>query len=322
MILVTGAAGFIGSSIVWELNNMGRDDIIVSDKFHKKDKWKNLIKRKFYDWVDREELFEWLEKNGKKIDIIIHMGANSATTEKDVDFLMKNNYEYTKRLFNFSLENGVRFIYASSAATYGGGENGYNDDEDKISKLQPLNPYGFSKQLFDLWELKQEDKPKQWVGLKFFNVYGPNEYHKDRMASVVYHAYNQAKENGVVKLFKSHKENYKNGEQLRDFVYIKDVTKVIKFFIENENYSGIYNLGTGQARSFYDLAKNTMNSMGIVENIKFIDMPVDIRDKYQYFTEANMDKLKSIGYKEEFYSLEKGIKDYVKNYLMNEDRYL
>ncbi|MGM0509278.1 MAG: ADP-glyceromanno-heptose 6-epimerase [Fusobacteriota bacterium] len=322
MILVTGAAGFIGSAIVWGLNEQGIEDIIVSDKFHKKDKWLNLVKRDIYDWVDRENLFEYLEKEENDIEAIIHMGACSATTEKDVDFLMSNNYEYSKKLWKFCAKKQIKYIYASSAATYGSGELGYDDKKD-ISKLKPLNPYGYSKHLFDMWAKKQELKPSQWFGLKFFNVYGPNEYHKGRMASVIHHTYYQAKDTGEMKLFKSHKKEYKNGEQLRDFVYVKDVINVINFLLNNEDLSStILNVGTGEARSFKDLAKATMESMGIEPNIEYIDMPVDIRDKYQYYTKAKMEKLKEMGYKKEFYSLEQGIKDYVQNYLMKEDKYL
>lgn len=322
MIVVTGAAGFIGSAVVWELNRCGIENIIVSDKLGTEDKWRNLAKRKFYDWVNRDELIEKLENGEIKPDVIIHMGACSATTEKDGDFLIKNNYEYSKKLWEISARDNIKFIYASSAATYGLGETGYEDEESKISELKPLNKYGYSKQIFDVWALKQEKKPKLWAGLKFFNVYGPNEYHKGRMASVVLHAFNQAILEGEVKLFKSHRADYEDGGQLRDFVYIKDVVKVIKYFADGNGESGIYNLGTGKARSFYDLAMNTMKFAGKNPNIKYIDMPMDIRDKYQYFTEAVMDKLKKAGYENEFYSFEDGIKDYVQNYLMSEDKYL
>lgn len=322
MIVVTGSAGFIGSAVIWELNRCGIENIIVSDKLRCEDKWKNIAKRKFYDWVDRDELIEKIESGEIKPSVIVHMGACSATTEKDGDFLMKNNYEYTKKLWNIAAKNNIRFIYASSAATYGLGENGYEDEHAKIDELRPLNKYGYSKQIFDVWALKQEQKPPHWAGFKFFNVYGPNEYHKGRMASVVYHAFNQAILEGEVKLFKSHRADYEDGGQLRDFVYIKDVVKVIKYFVDGNGESGIYNLGTGKARSFYDLAMNAMKFAGKNPNINYIDMPLDIRDKYQYFTEAAMGKLRKAGYSEEFYTFEEGIKDYVQNYLMNEDRYL
>lgn len=326
MILITGAAGFIGSALIWKLNELGRSDLILTDKLRTEEKWKNIAKRDYYDWVDRDELFDWLsiEENAKKVEVIVHMGACSATTEKDADFLMKNNYEFTKRLWDFSKENDVQFIYASSAATYGMGEQGYDDKIDLQGhlNLRPLNKYGYSKKIFDVWALKQEETPKQWVGLKFFNVYGPQEYHKGRMASMVFHSYNQGVENGYVKLFKSHKEGYSDGEQLRDFVYIKDVVNVINFFIENEDKSGIFNLGTGKERSFFDLAKNTLISAKMKDVIEFVDMPMDLRGRYQYFTKAEMDKLKAAGYTKAFYSLEEGVKDYVENYLSKEDKYL
>ena len=330
MIIVTGAAGFIGSAIVWQLNQLGRKDILISDKLKTEEKWNNISKMNYYDWIDRDELFEFLETTEMKIEAIVHMGACSATTEKDADFLMKNNYEYTKKLWNYCTDKQIKFIYASSAATYGDGDKGYDDtiSLEEHENLRPLNKYGYSKKIFDVWALKQDKTPKLWAGLKFFNVYGPNEYHKGRMASMIFHAYNQYKESGEVKLFTSHKEGYRDGEQLRVCVYIKDITKVIAFMlgINNESITiknGIYNLGTGSARSFYDLARTTLESMGATkEDIKFTPMPEDLRGKYQYFTEAKMSKLKENGYKEEFYSLEEGIKDYVVNYLLNEDKYL
>lgn len=322
MILVTGGTGFIGSALVWQLNEAGIKDIIIADKFGTNEKWLNLAKRDYYDFVDRDNLFDWLEANKNKIDVIVHLGACSATTEKDMDFLLRNNYEYTKKLWDFSVTNHVKFIYASSAATYGDGKSGYSDLEDKTSSLLPLNKYGYSKHLFDLWALKQDYTPHQWAGFKFFNVYGPNEYHKGKMASVVFHAYNQLLAEGKVKLFKSHNPNYADGGQLRDFVYIKDVTEVILHFINNDFESGIYNLGTGKARSFKDLAENTIKSSKKNSAVEYIDMPIEIRDKYQYFTEADMSKLKKSGYKKTFRTLEEGIKDYIKNYLTKEDKYL
>ncbi len=332
MILVTGAAGFIGSAFVWQLNENGINDIIISDKLQTEEKWKNIAKRDYYDWVDRDELFEWLEveENAEKIKAIVHMGACSATTEKDGDFLMKNNYEYTKKLWDFATERQINFIYASSAATYGMGEQGYNDEIDLEGHkaLRPLNKYGYSKKIFDVWALKQEKTPKQWVGIKFFNVYGPQEYHKDRMASMVFHSFNQYVENGYVKLFKSHKDGYADGMQLRDFVYIKDVVKVMNFFLNSDDKSGIYNLGTGKERAFYDLTFNVIKAsekekeVKAKDVIKFVPMPEDLRGRYQYYTKADMEKLKKAGYTEEFYSLEDGVMDYVENYLMKEDPYL
>lgn len=326
MIIVTGAAGFIGSAFVWKLNTMDRDDIIVSDKLRTEDKWLNLAKRKYYDWVDKDELFNYLENTDDKITAIIHMGACSATTEKDGDFIMKNNYEYTKKLWDYAAEKNITFIYASSAATYGDGDKGYSDEIDLggHEALRPLNKYGYSKKIFDVWALKQKKTPKKWFGLKFFNVYGPQEYHKGRMASMVFHTLNQYKAEKEVKLFKSHKEGFKDGFQLRDFVYIKDVVSVMYFLLTSDSAeSGVYNLGTGKARPFYDLSKLVIESMdGDAKNIKFVDMPEDLRGKYQYFTEAKMSKLVQQGYKDGFTSLEDGVKDYVENYLMKEDRYL
>ena len=326
MIIVTGAAGFIGSAFVWQLNTMGIEDIIVSDKLRTEDKWLNLAKRKYYDWVDKDDLFNYLETTSEKITAIIHMGACSATTEKDADFLMENNYEYSKRLWEYAVEKDAVYIYASSAATYGDGERGYNDEIElsEHEDLRPLNKYGYSKKIFDVWALKQKKTPKKWFGLKFFNVYGPQEYHKGRMASMVFHTFNQFSAEKEVKLFKSHKEEYKDGYQLRDFVYIKDITDIMYFLMTGENAAnGVYNLGTGKARAFYELAKSTIESMnGDIKGIKFVDMPEDLRGKYQYFTEAKMEKLKKAGYKNSFTSLEEGVKDYVQNYLMKEDKYL
>lgn len=326
MIIVTGAAGFIGSAFVWKLNTMDRDDIIVSDKLRTEDKWLNLAKRKYYDWVDKDELFNYLENTNDKVTAIIHMGACSATTEKDGDFIMKNNYEYTKKLWDYATEKNITFIYASSAATYGDGDKGYSDEIDLEGHeaLRPLNKYGYSKKLFDVWALKQKKTPKKWFGLKFFNVYGPQEYHKGRMASMVFHTFNQYNAEKEVKLFKSHKEGFKDGFQLRDFVYIKDVVSVMYFLLTNDSAeSGVYNLGTGKARAFYDLSKLVIESVnGDIKTIKFVDMPEDLRGKYQYFTEAKMDKLIEGKYKDGFTSLEDGVKDYVQNYLMKEDKYL
>jgi ADP-L-glycero-D-manno-heptose 6-epimerase len=326
MILITGAAGFIGSALVWKLNELGRNDLILTDKLRTEEKWKNIAKRDYCDWVNRDELFDWLavEENASKIEVVVHMGACSATTEPDGDFLMKNNYEFSKKLWEFCTERQIQFIYASSAATYGMGEFGYDDKIDLKGHLalRPLNKYGYSKKIFDVWALKQEKTPKQWVGIKFFNVYGPQEYHKGRMASMVFHSYNQGVENGYVKLFKSHKEGFGDGGQLRDFVYIKDVVEVMNFFIKNPQVNGIFNLGTGNARSFADLGKNTLLSAGMKDRIEYIEMPMDLRGRYQYYTQADMKKLRDAGYSKEFYSLEEGVKDYVQNYLSKEDPYL
>ncbi|MGL4253671.1 MAG: ADP-glyceromanno-heptose 6-epimerase [Fusobacteriaceae bacterium] len=332
MIIVTGAAGFIGSAFIWKLNSMGMKDIIAVDKMRDGDKWLNLRKREYADWVDRDNLFTWLEnpENAKSITGVVHMGAISATTERDGDLLMSNNYEYSKKLWNFCAEHDINYVYASSAATYGAGERGYDDDisVEEYQKLMPLNKYGYSKKYFDDWAFKQEKTPKQWQGLKFFNVYGPQEYHKGRMASMVYHTFNQYKANGFVSLFSSHKEGFQDGKQMRDFVYIKDVVDVMYFLLMEKAPSGVYNLGTGEARPFYDLSLNTIcaseNNYDIKgeDVIRIIPMPEDLRGKYQYFTEAAMVKLKRAGYDKPFYTLEEGIKDYVVNYLSKEDPYL
>ncbi|MGY0395221.1 MULTISPECIES: ADP-glyceromanno-heptose 6-epimerase [unclassified Fusobacterium] len=332
MIIVTGAAGMIGSAMVWKLNEMGRNDIIVVDKLRTEEKWLNLRKRDYADWVDRDDLFDWLSNsaNAEKITGVVHMGACSATTERDGDFLMSNNYGYSKKLWEFCAARQIPYVYASSAATYGGGELGYNDDVsvEELKKLQPLNKYGYSKKIFDDWAFKQSIAPKQWCGLKFFNVYGPQEYHKGRMASMVFHTFNQYRDNGGVKLFKSHKEGFKDGEQLRDFVYLKDVVDVIYYLLTEKVESGVYNIGTGEARSFLDLSMATMRAaannpeLKQEEVIEFIPMPEDLRGRYQYFTQASMEKLKRAGYTKKFTSLEDGVKDYVENYLSKEDPYL
>ncbi len=313
MIIVTGAAGFIGSCVVSYLNQKGINDIIAVDVLHTNDKWKNLRHLDFADYLDREQLFDFLAQ-APKIQAIIHMGACSATTEQDANYLMENNYRYTLRLAQYALENNVRFIYASSGATYGLGEQGYDDDEAKIHLLRPLNMYGYSKQLFDL-KARREGWFNKIVGLKFFNVYGPNEYFKGDMASVVFKAFNQIKEHGLVRLFKSHRPDFKDGEQLRDFIYVKDVLKVIDFFLEHAGQNGLFNVGTGKARSFLDLVTATFKALGMEPKIEFFDMPPELRDRYQYFTEAKIEKLRRAGYTQPFVSLEEGIRDYVQNYL-------
>ena len=294
---------------------MGIEDITIVDHICETDKWMNMRNKKYTEYINRDEFLEKLPEYAGKVTHIIHMGACSATTERDFDFLYKNNYEYTKTLWKFCTENQISFIYASSAATYGDGKEGFDDKED-IKRLRPLNGYGYSKQLFDLWAEKQAIAPKQHVGFKFFNVYGPNEYFKGSMASVIFHSFNKINETGEMGLFKSYKEGYEDGGQLRDFVYVKDICKVVKFMIEHEEVSGLFNLGTGQARSFYDLAASTFKAMGLEPNIKYIEMPESLRAKYQYYTQANMEKLRNAGYTEDFYSLEDGAKDYVQNYLM------
>jgi len=317
MIVVTGSAGFIGSCMVAKLNQEGFNDVVLVDDFSNPLKNKNFEGKTFSQKVDRSEFVKWIHDNHHFIQIIIHLGARTDTTEFNMDLLNQLNTEYSKQVFNVCVEYGLPLIYASSAATYGMGEFGYNDDHEVPFKLKPLNPYGISKNEFDKWVLQQPRKPYFWTGLKFFNIYGPNEYHKARMASVIFHAYNQIKATGKMKLFRSHNPNYKDGGQLRDFVFVKDLVDVIFFLMHHRKDSGIYNLGTGKARTFFDLTRNTFKAMGVKENIEFIDTPLDIRDKYQYFTEANMAKLRSIGYTKPFTSLEDGVEDYVKNYLIN-----
>ncbi|MCF8372311.1 MAG: ADP-glyceromanno-heptose 6-epimerase [Bacteroidales bacterium] len=316
MIIVTGAAGFIGSNMVSKLNAENFKDIVLVDDFSKNEKYKNLEGKVFSQKVDRNEFFTWLKENHRFVQFVVHIGARTDTTEFDKNVFDELNLGYSKKVWDLCVEFGLPLIYASSAATYGLGEFGYNDDHDVVDKLKPLNPYGDSKNDFDKWALVQEKKPYFWSGLKFFNVYGPNEYHKGRMASVIFHAFNQIGKTNKMKLFRSHKPDFKDGEQLRDFVNVKDVTDVIYFLMNHRKDSGIYNLGTGTARSFLDLTRSTFKAMNVAEDISFIDTPEDIRDNYQYFTEANMDKLRSIGYKAGFHSLEEGVEDYVKNYLV------
>ncbi len=321
MIVVTGSAGFIGSNIVTKLNAENFNDIVLVDDFTKPGKDKNFEGKKFTEKVERKEFFDWIKNNHRFIQFIVHIGARTDTTEFNKAIFDELNLEYTKTVWNLCVEFGLPLIYASSAATYGNGELGYSDNHELIGRLKPLNPYGDSKNDFDKWALAQEKQPYFWAGLKFFNVYGPNEYHKGRMASVIFHAFNQIKATGKMKLFRSHNPKYANGGQLRDFIYVKDVTDVIFFLINHRKNSGIYNLGTGTARTFNDLTRSTFRALNIPESIEFIDTPIDIRDKYQYFTEADMTKLRSIGYTKPFTSLEIGVFDYVSNYLTQEKYY-
>jgi len=313
MIVVTGAAGFIGSCVVSRLNREGIDQILAVDVLRENDKWMNLRHLDFYDYLDRSMLHSFLEGRND-IEAIIHLGACSATTERDAAYLMENNYRFTLRLAEYALARHIRFIYASSAATYGGGEKGYDDDESKIHELRPLNMYGYSKQLFDL-KARREGWLNKIAGLKFFNVYGPNEYQKGDMASVVYKAFNQIQQTGRVKLFRSHRPEYADGEQLRDFVYVQDTLDVIWFLLNHKNVNGLFNVGSGKARSFKDLVSATFKAMDLPVQIDYIDMPESLRDKYQYFTEAKMDKLRRMGFTQEGTSLEEGVGDYVRNYL-------
>lgn len=316
MIIVTGAAGFIGSCFVRKLNDEGYYDLVLVDDFSREDKTNNLSDKKYSQKVDRKDFLGWIEENNNQIEIIFHIGARTDTAEFNWEIMDELNLSYTKQVWNLCVKHGLPLVYASSAATYGLGEHGFDDKHELSEVLEPLNEYGRSKNEFDKWALKQEKQPYFWAGLKFFNVYGPNEYHKKRMASVIYHAYNQIKATDKMQLFRSHKEEYKDGEQIRDFIYVKDVVNVLYFWLHHRKDSGIYNLGSGTARSFNDLTIATFNAMGKPVDISYIDTPEDIRDKYQYFTEANMNKLKSIGYSIPFTSLEDGVNDYVKSYLI------
>lgn len=324
-VILTGAAGFIGSCMARYLNDQGYRNLILVDDFGVEEKRKNWESKAFSQVVERHALFDWLQTHQPAIGLVIHLGARTDTAEFDYSIHEALNVQYSKDIWEYCTNQSIPLIYASSAATYGAGEFGYDDDHALPEKLQPLNPYGISKNEFDKWALLQSNanhRPPCWAGLKFFNVYGPNEYHKGRMASVIWHAFNQIKKDGVVKLFKSHKEGFRDGEQLRDFIYVKDVVSVIGWLMESMgrgewpiDKNGLYNLGTGTARAFNDLVKATFAGMNLPPNIVFIDMPEDIRDKYQYFTEANMKKLVEAGYSKAFYSLEEGVEDYVRNYL-------
>lgn len=328
MIVVTGGAGFIGSAFVWKLNEEGLHDIVVADEFGNGTKWRNLAKRRISDAQHKVELLNWLNTKSRPaaIDAIVHMGACSATTEKDVDYLIRNNFNYSADLFRFAAREKIPFIYASSAATYGMGEHGYSDDPQVIHRLRAINPYGYSKALFDQWVLKQREKPPFWAGLKFFNVYGPQEYHKGGQASVVLHAFPQIRDRGTLKLFKSYKEGIAHGDQRRDFVWVKDVVDVILHFMRapQNSKSGIYNVGSGEARSFADLGRAVFSAMGRPESkFDWIEMPDELKNQYQYFTEANLARLREDGaYTKPFTPLEEGVKEYVTRYLTHQDPYL
>lgn len=316
MIVVTGGFGFIGSCFIWELLRNGYKDIVAVDDFSQVRKENNL-KGAEVERVSRSAFFKWLEKKGEGVKYVIHMGARTDTTEQNETIFDQLNLEYSKKIFAFCSDHEVPLIYASSAATYGDGSLGYRDNHALIPRLEPLNPYGWSKQYFDLWVINRGHQPPKWQGLKFFNVYGPNEYHKGRMASVIFHAYHQIKQTGRMKLFRSHRDDYKDGQQSRDFIYIKDVIDMIKWMMENEGVpNGIYNVGTGRARTFEDLTISTFHAMDINPLIEYIDTPEDIRDNYQYFTQANMEKLRNAGYTKECTSLENGVTEYVEKYLL------
>lgn len=321
MIVITGGAGMIGSMIAWQLNQEGRDDLVIVDRQKHADQWQNLCHRRYEEYLDKDELLPWLEA-GAELDAVIHMGAISATTERDWNRLLEDNIRYSQGLWQWCTDNDVPFLYASSAATYGGGEQGY--DDSNIEHLRPLNAYGYSKHFFDQWVQRQveaDNTPPFWAGFKFFNVYGPNEYHKERMASVAFHSFNQFRDIGSVKLFRSDRPDVEDGMQLRDFVYVKDAAAVVTWFLQGNGESGIYNIGTGQARAFKDLATSVMTSAGGQPEITWIDMPDDLKGKYQYYTRAAMDKLRAAGYDKPFHTLEEGVRDYVQNYLMQPDPY-
>jgi ADP-L-glycero-D-manno-heptose 6-epimerase len=316
MIVVTGGAGFIGSAIVWRLNQLGKDKIIIVDELGKDEKWKNLVGLSFEDFVHKDEFITFVleDKVQFKIEAVIHMGANSSTTEINADHLLFNNYEYTKELAKYSIKNKIRFIYASSAATYGDGSLGFDDDESRLETLRPLNMYGYSKQLFDLYA-KRNDWLNKIVGLKYFNVFGPNEYHKGDMRSVVHKAFEQIRDTGKVRLFKSLNPKYRDGEQMRDFIFINDAIDMTLFFLEKNDRNGIYNIGSGRARTWNDLVSSLYKAVDKKEKIEYIDLPEHLREKYQYFTEANLEKIRNAGYNQPITSLEDGVADYVNNYL-------
>ncbi len=318
MIIITGAAGFIGSCMVRKLNDQGHMNLLVVDDFSREDKNRNLLHKNYIARVHRDDLFSWIDRMHKSIEFVFHLGARTDTTEKDTAIFDRLNLHYSQEVWKRCAQYGIPLVYASSAATYGLGELGYDDRHDIVGRLHPLNPYGVSKNDFDIWALEQEKAPPFWAGLKFFNVYGPNEYHKGRMASVIFHTVRQIKATGGMKLFRSHRPDFADGAQSRDFIYVKDVLDIQYFLYKNRKHSGLYNVGTGNARTFLDLATNTFLAMGLDPNISFVDTPEDIRDTYQYFTEANMQKLRSIGYDQPFYSLEDGIREYVQQYLLEE----
>lgn len=316
MIIITGAAGFIGSCMVQKLNMIGLKNLILVDDFTKEAKKSNWIDKEYIDKIDRNDFFLWAEKNISNVDFMIHLGARTDTSEFDYSILEALNVDYSQRIWSLAAKHGIPLIYASSAATYGDGKYGYGDDHTLIHKLEPLNPYGKSKNEFDKWVIKQSTTPPFWAGFKFFNVFGPNEYHKGRMASVVFHSFHQIHSTGKAKLFKSHHPEYKNGEQIRDFIYVKDVVNVLNWFMKYTPQNGIYNLGTGYARPFLALAHATFKALKSTPNIEFIDIPLDIRDKYQYYTQAEMQKARQVGLKKQFKPLELSIKDYVGQHLL------
>ncbi|MEM0998514.1 MAG: ADP-glyceromanno-heptose 6-epimerase [Bacteroidota bacterium] len=315
MLIVTGAAGFIGSCVAGALNAAGHRDLVLVDDFSRADKRINWEGKIFRETVDRGQFFTWVKDKVHEIGAVIHLGARTDTAEMDRRVFDRLNFNYSRDMWHLCCRHGLPLIYASSAATYGGGEHGFRDDHDLVAQLVPLNPYGVSKNDFDRWALAQSDAPPFWAGLKFFNVYGPNEYHKGRMASVIFHAFNQITATGALKLFRSHRDDFADGAQERDFVYVRDVAEVIRWLYEQQPPSGLYNLGTGVARTFLDLGRGVFAALGKEPNISFIDTPQDIRDKYQYHTQAVMTKLRAVGYTAPFTPLEAGIANYVNNFL-------
>lgn len=314
-IVVTGAAGFIASYLVGHLNRLGYERLILVDDFSRSDKAPNLEDKKYLQLVDREQFFYWAAQHAGSFQYVFHLGARTDTTEMDYEVHRKWNLDYSIKMWQLCTARRVPLLYASSAATYGNGELGYKDEHDIVKSLQPLNAYGRSKNDFDIWALEQSETPPFWAGVKFFNVYGPNEYHKGRMASVIFHSYHQVRNNGSVRLFRSHNPQYRDGEQMRDFVYVRDVAAMCTWLLQEQPASGLYNIGSGKARTFLDLVRAIFKALDLPEQIEFIDTPADIRDKYQYFTEADMHKLRDAGYTAPLTSLEEGIDDYVKLYL-------
>ena len=326
MIIVTGGAGFIGSAFVWKLNSEGIDDILIVDHLGTSDKWKNLVNLRFADYIHKEDFFSMVYDNDLPFEIggveaVVHMGACSSTTERDADYLWENNFHYTRTLAEWALDHDIRFIYASSAATYGDGSQGFSDDHGKIPALKPINMYGYSKQVFDVWALRQKLE-KKMAGIKFFNVFGPNEYHKGDMTSVIFKAFHQIRETGKVRLFKSYLPQYPDGGQMRDFVYVKDCVNAMWWLLRNPKTNGVFNLGTGKARTWNDLINAVYAAMGRKPNIEYIEMPEGLRNQYQYFTEAEMAKLKKAGCPVDFSTLEDSVRDYVCNYLQKSDSHL
>ncbi len=314
MLLLTGAAGFIGSCFLTDHIKTGKKVIIVDD-FQRPDKWSNFQHKAFHQKIERDQLFHYLDQEKPAIESVLHLGARTNTTEFDQKIFDRLNLNYSKKIWEYCSQQQIPLIYASSAATYGNGEKGFDDNHEIVEQLEPLNPYGDSKNEFDKWVLKQNQRPPHWIGLKFFNVYGPNEYHKGRMASIVWHAYHQIKKTGKVRLFKSYKDAFKHGEQKRDFIYIKDLLKIVKFLENPKNPSGLYNIGTGKATTYNELITSIFESLNLSVNIEYIEMPQDLKNTYQYYTQANIKKLQKTGYQESFYTTKDSVKDYVTHFL-------